>query len=95
MAKLLGIIGVLVVCAGLDLLWQSRKEIKFWILAYISVFRAILRQEHSPLQRMPANAIAEKRRHAVRFFLGMSFAFLLGPMLIALSLTLLFFYRGT
>lgn len=91
MAKLLGIVGVLIVCAGLDLLWQSRQEIKFWILAYVSVFRAMLRQENSPLQVIPARAAAEKRRHAVRFLLGMSFAFLLGPMLIALSLTLLFY----
>jgi len=91
LAKLLGIIGILVVFAGLDLLWQSRHEIKFWIRAYVSVFSATLRQENSPLQRIPPRAIAEKRRHAVRFFLGMSFAFLLGPMLIALSLTLLFY----
>jgi hypothetical protein len=90
-AKLLGIVGILVICAGVDLLWQSRQEIKFWILAYLSVFRALLRQENSPLQSIPAQAIAEKRRHAVRFFLGVSFAFLLGPMLIALSLTLLFY----
>jgi hypothetical protein len=27
--KLLGIIGLLVICAGIDLLWQSRHEIKF------------------------------------------------------------------
>lgn len=91
MAKLVGIVGVLIICAGLDLLWQSRQEIKFWILTYISVFRAMLRQENSPLQLIPARAMAEKRRHAVRFFLGMSFAFLLGPMLIALSLTLIFY----
>ena len=91
MAKLLGIIGILVVCAGLDLLWQTRHEIKFWLMAYVSVFCATLRQENSPLQRIHGPAIAEKRRHAVRFFLGMSFAFLLGPMLIAISLTLLFY----
>ena len=38
MPKLLGIIGALVICAGLDLLWQSRNEIQFWMAAYINVF---------------------------------------------------------
>ena len=42
MPKLLGIIGLLVICAGIDLLWHSRQEIKFWIIAYLAFFRALL-----------------------------------------------------
>jgi hypothetical protein len=45
--KLLGIIGVLVICAGIDLLWQSRREIKFWMIAYLAFFRALLHNRES------------------------------------------------
>jgi hypothetical protein len=91
--RLLGIIGALVICAGVDLLWQSRNEIKFWLAAYINVFRSILRrQENSNTNRLlPAAVPAAKRKHAVRFLLGVGFAFLLGPMLIAISVTLLLY----
>ncbi len=90
MAKLLGIIGGLVICAGLHLLWQSRHEIRFWISAYLHVFRAALRQEQH-LRVFPAKEAAAKREGAVRFLLGMSFAFFLGPILIALGLTLMLY----
>lgn len=89
MPKLLGIIGILVVCAGIDLLWQSRHEIKFWLAAYLVVFRALLRQQESPMRVFPAKEAADKRHGAVRFLLGVGFAFLLGPILIALGITLM------
>jgi hypothetical protein len=94
MPKLLGIIGALVICAGLDLLWQSRQEIKFWLAAYINVFRSILRRREYPVQPvrgLPVAVSPAKRKHAVRFLLGVGFAFLLGPILIALSVTLLLY----
>jgi hypothetical protein len=91
MPKLLGIIGILVICAGLDLLWQSRHEIKFWMIAYVNVFRAMLRHQESPLDAIPAAMPAEKRHGAVRVLLGMGFAFFLGPILLALSVTLMLF----
>lgn len=96
MPKLLGIVGVLVICAGLDLLWQCRHEIRFWVSAYVKVFREVLRQQEPrrPLPSLMAflavvtgEEATEKRRGAVRFLLGMGFAFLLGPILIALSIT--------
>lgn len=102
MPRLLGIVGALVICAGFDLLWQCRHEIRFWIAAYLKVFRAMLRQEE-PLRRFPSpmdlgahvllqtKEAAEKRHGAVRFLLGMGFAFILGPMLIALGITLMFY----
>jgi hypothetical protein len=91
MPKLLGIIGALVICAGVDLLWQSRNEIKFWLAAYIKVFRSTLRLQQEPIRALPAAVPAAKRKHAVRFLLGVGFAFLLGPMLIALSVTLMLY----
>ena len=89
MPKLLGVVGALVICAGLDLLWQSRREIRFWASAYLQFFRAVLRHEQ-PQRVLPVRAMREKRRGAVRFLLGMSFAFLLAPMLIAIGLTLMY-----
>lgn len=93
MPKLLGIIGVLVVCAGLDLLWQSRHEIRFWLAAYLRVFRSMLRHQGPAPRSLPATISAEKRHGAVRVLLGMSFTFLFGPILIAIGLTLMLFPR--
>jgi hypothetical protein len=89
--KLLGIIGLLVICAGLDLLWQTRHEIKFWMLAYLEYFRAILRNREPALPLLPAKEAAQKRHGAVRFLLGVSFVFILGPALIAIGVTLILF----
>jgi hypothetical protein len=86
--KLLGIVGLLVICAGLDLLWQSRHEIKFWIAAYLKVFRALLRHQQEPFRALPLAATAEKRQGALRVLLGMGFAFFLGPIL---GVTLMFY----
>ena len=91
MPKLLGIIGLLVICAGLDLLWQSRHEIKFWVGAYVNVFRAMLRHHDDPMRALPSPVSPEKRQGAVRVLLGMGFAFFLGPILLALGVTLLLF----
>jgi hypothetical protein len=90
MSRLLGIVGALVICAGLDLLWQCRHEIRFWLSAYSKVFRAMLRQEE-PLRVFPSAEAAGKRHGAIRFLLGMGFAFLLGPVLIAISITLMLY----
>jgi len=91
MPKLLAIIGALVICAGLDLLWQSRHEIKFWLATYIKVFRSILKRPGDRVRDLPASVPPSRRQHAVRFLLGVGFAFLLGPMLLAISVTLLLY----
>ena len=91
MPKLLGIIGLLVICAGIDLLWQSRREIRFWMAAYLGFFRALLRDRHPELPNFAAKEVARNRQGAVRFLLGVSFAFLLGPILIAVGVTLIFY----
>ncbi|HVB56026.1 MAG TPA: hypothetical protein VNE63_06275 [Candidatus Acidoferrales bacterium] len=85
MAKLLGIIGALVVCAGIDLLWQSRRESRYWLSAYGHALRAMFRQRGAP------RVFPKKRHAAVRVLLGMSFAFLLGPILLVVAITLMLF----
>jgi hypothetical protein len=87
--KLLGIVGILVVCAGLDLLWQSRSEISFWIVAYLNAFRSALRQPGLSPRSVSASIAAEKRHGALRVLLGMSFVFFFGPILIAIGVTLM------
>lgn len=93
MPKLLGVIGVLVVCAGLDLLWQSRHEITFWLAAYLRVFRSMLHHQGSSPRSLPATIDPRKRHGAVRVLLGMSFTFIFGPILIAIGITLMLFPR--
>jgi hypothetical protein len=90
MPKLLGVIGLLIICAGVDLLWQSRREIGFWVAAYIRVFRAKLNQQDSP-QVFPPKEAREKRHGAVRVLVGMGCLFFLGPILLALGITLMFY----
>lgn len=90
MPKLLGIVGLLIICAGLDLLWQSRREIGFWIAAYVRVFRAKLKQQDGP-GIFPTKEAAEKRSGAIRVLVGMGCVFFLGPILLALGLTLMFY----
>jgi hypothetical protein len=91
--KLLEIVGILIVCAGFDLLWQSRTEINFWLAAYLKVFRAMLRHQEPSFRSLPRAVSAKKRHGAVRVLLGMGFAFFLGPILIALGVTLMLYPR--
>jgi hypothetical protein len=91
MPKLLGVIGLIVICAGVDLLWQSRSDIRFWLAAYGKVFREMLRQRD--LSRLfPLGVAAGKRDGAMRVLLGLGFAFVLGPALIAVGVTLMLLY---
>jgi hypothetical protein len=87
MPKLLGIIGILVLCAGLDSLNQSKSEIRFWLAAYVRIFRALL-QHGEPSHVFRSEESPPERHGAARVFLGRGFAFFLGPILIVLSLTL-------
>lgn len=89
MPKLLGVIGVLVVCAGLDLLWQLRRELRFWTLTYLNVLRAML-GFGGPESAVPISELARRRQQALQFLLGMGFALVLGPALIAVAVTLTF-----
>lgn len=91
MAKLLGLIGILVVCAGLHLLWQSRKEVAFWLGAYFRVFRSLLRQPGAPAPSIGTGPAGQTREGTLRMLLGVGLVFFVGPFLIALGLTLMFY----
>lgn len=86
MPKLLGIIGALIVCAGLDLLWQSRVELRFWASIFRQALRALLR---GPLRLISFGEAARKRQTAIQLLLGLGLALVLGPMLIAAGITLM------
>lgn len=91
MPKLLGVIGLIVICAGIDLLWQSRREMWFWLAAYAKAFRAMLWRQ-DPARVFPWPETAAKRQRAVGVLLGMGLAFVLGPILIAVGVTLMILY---
>jgi hypothetical protein len=91
MWKLIGIIGLIVMCAGIDLLWQSRREVRFWITTFVGIFRALLRHQQ-PQDVFGSNNAQWKRRHAARVFVGASLLLIVGPILLALGVTLMFFY---
>ncbi len=87
MPELLGLVGTLVVFAGIHLLWQARREIFFWLETFVRIFRASLKQPGASVRPLGiATAVGE--RHTLRMLLGMGLLFFLGPMLIVLSLTL-------
>lgn len=88
MWKLVGVIGLIVMCAGIDLLWQSRREARFWFTAFVRIFRALL--AHQQLQTV--NVADSRARHAARVFLGASLALILGPILLAVGVTLMVLY---
>ena len=90
MAKLLGMIGLIVMCAGLHLLWRSRRDVIFWTSTFIGIFRALLRQQNPESALFPGKAVAQ--RHAARVFVGASLALVLGPLLLALGVSLMVLY---
>lgn len=88
MAKLMSIIGFIVICAGIDLLWQSRMDIRYWFAAFASIARELLR-------RRDASRLVEaarKRQGAAGVLLGMSLLFLVGPVLILAGVALMLLY---
>jgi len=90
MARLLGLVGILVFLAGLDLLWQSRREVAFWFTSDMKMFRSKLRGLGSRVQQLEPNIEPVKHRRRLPMVLGMGLA-LAGPVMIAVSLTLLLF----
>ena len=90
MARLLGLVGILVFLAGLDLLWQSRREVAFWFTSDMRMFRSKLRGLRSRVQPLEPDVEPVKHRRRLPMVLGMGLA-LAGPVMIAVSLTLLFF----
>jgi hypothetical protein len=86
--KLVSVIGFIVMCAGIDLLWQSRMDIRYWFAAYRSVLRELIRRRD--VSRIISTA--RKRQGAVGVLLGMSFVFLVGPVLIVTGVALMLLF---
>jgi len=89
--RLLAIVGLLIFCAGLDLLWQSRREAAFWFASYMHVFRSLLREQKSSAPAFQSQTVSPGSRKTVAMLLGMGLA-VAGPLLIAVSLTLILYY---
>ena len=84
---IVAVVGMLVFCAGLHLLWLSRGDALAWLLEFVRLFRMRVRQIADP-----AHATLEmvshppQRKHAARIALGVLLAFLVAPALITLGL---------
>jgi hypothetical protein len=91
MAKLISVIGLLVICAGVDLLWQSRRDVGYWLATFVDVVRGFAHpQEAHPL--LSSKLSGERRHQILRVFLGVSLVLVLGPIFVALGVTLMLFY---
>ncbi|MGA2718220.1 MAG: hypothetical protein ABSF78_04570 [Candidatus Acidiferrales bacterium] len=88
MPKLIAVVGALVICAGIDLLWQSYAQIQYWFEAYLAFFKAIWRRQLTSRFLVSAKNFA-KNQAAVQVLLGLGFVFVLGPLLLFVSLTLI------
>lgn len=90
MPHLLGIIGTLVFFAGLDLLWQCRRDLALWVSSYMRMFRRLMREPESPATPFSQSSDAPKPRRTLAMFLGVSLT-LVGPLLIGVSLALMLY----
>lgn len=88
----LSLVGILVVCAGLNLLWLSRREILYWIETWSKIFRASLRDPSRRPEAVPERpkrtALGSSREHVLRMMLGLSLVLVIGPVLIFLGFIL-------
>ena len=55
------LIGILVSCAGILLVWQARREVLFWLQEYTRLLRIKIR-ENSELHRAPVSSVARVPR---------------------------------
>jgi len=90
MPKLMAVVGGLIICAGLDLLWQSRNQIHFWLEEYAKFFAAIWRRS-STLGGVASVEALLNRPASVEVLLGLGLALIVGPLMLAVSLTLLLY----
>lgn len=90
MPKLIATVGVLVMCAGIDLLWQSRLQIRYWVETYARLISALWRRQF-PARMLASGATFLRRQGALQVLLGLSFTLVLGPLLLVVSLTMMFY----
>lgn len=83
-------VGFLVFCAGMHLLWLSRRDIVGWIEEFIRLFRLSVNQAAGPAAATgePLKLAGGKpqKKHTARIALGVLLALFLAPMLITLGL---------
>jgi hypothetical protein len=92
MPKLLAVVGGLIICAGIDLLWQSRNQIRFWVEEYGKFVLEAWRRPSSLRGEASMDAFLS-RRASVEVILGFGLALIVGPVMLAVSLTLLLYPR--
>lgn len=86
----LGLIGFLIFLAGLQLLWQAREEILFWLREFLRIFQVSLRRTplvgSTPIDRGAPHSALQKHR-TLRIVGGVGLM-LLGQLLLILDLAL-------
>lgn len=82
----LALVGIIVVLAGLHLLWQSRREIFSWLETCLKFLRASLQQPRQKIERPKLPGFGAGREQVLRLVLGLSLALIVGPVLIFLGL---------
>ena len=89
-----GLIGILMVFAGLHLLWRARREMVYWLDRFLAIFLRAFRQAASPnasaaVRDAPPDAdflSKERQRGGLLLILGGAGLVLLGQLLFILDL---------
>lgn len=78
MNDVVGLIGVMVLLAGLHLLWQSRKEMLYWVEMYLGTFRSALRKRtvEGPARERVEGKRTQRERYTLRLVGGFGLVFL-------------------
>ena len=90
MPKLIATVGGLIICAGLDLLWQSRLQVRYWVETYLKFLSDVWRRR-SQLRHLASMTTLLPRPASLQVLLGLGFVLFLGPLLLVVSLTLIFY----
>jgi hypothetical protein len=90
MPKLIATVGGLIICAGLDLLWQSRLQVRYWVETYVKFLSDLWRRQ-SGLRHVASVTTLLPRPGSLQVLLGLGFVLFLGPLLLVVSLTLIFY----
>ena len=60
-----GLVGILLVLAGLHLLWQSRREVEYWLDRYLLLFRKSFDRAASPETNRSVAFEPSERKHEI------------------------------
>ncbi len=76
MWDVLGLVGVLLVFAGLHVLWRARHEIQYWLDRYLLLFRKYFDQAASGAPRQFAFEPGERRHELLSLITGVGLVML-------------------